>query len=200
MEYEGPAKELVIELGKWLNDWPDYGSMKLWQKCNEALRMDPKCFPAHIYLGLYELEHKNRDRMEEHFLKALELADDPYNEFTWDWVVVTLGEGLKDHARLARYLRRYCEKRPDTFAVTYLARTLVKLGQRSEALSVLESHLENHPADDFKDLKKISETIWKDLGERNEALSVLDEHIRRHPDDKKARKLRKKIGKAKMRR
>jgi tetratricopeptide (TPR) repeat protein len=200
IEYEGPAKELIIETAKWLNDWADYGSERLQFLCKDALGMDPKCFPAYIYLGLYEMEHKNLDKMEEHFLKALELADDPYNEFTWDWVVITLDDGLKEHARLARYLRRYCEKRPDLFAVTYLVRTLVQLGQKSEALSFVDSHLENHPVDSFKDLEKIAGTIWKALGERNKALSVLDEYIRGHPEDKKARKLRKKIAKAKMRR
>ncbi len=161
-EYSGPATEIVTKLDKMTQDG-DFTNKDLPRLCEQALVLDPKCFPAHVYLGYYEIDRKNHVKMFDHFLKALELSDRPYNVYTWDWVVMALDDGLKDYERLAVYLRRFYEKYPKLIQLRYLVRILGgKLGRKNEALAAVDDYLLKNPNDKkaLKLRKKVEKGKW----------------------------------------
>ena len=127
------------------------------EMAEKALTMNPSCYSAHVLLGYLDMDDSNLDGMQGHFLKALELAPDPYNEYTWDWVVMCLDDGLKDYKRLTGYLTRFYEKKPEGFVAQYLAKTYIKLGQPQNAMSALQKHLTMFPED--KDTLKLKRKI-----------------------------------------
>ena len=113
----------------------------------DALRLRPDIPAAYVILGHLEMDEKNLDRMQEYFLKALEVADDPYNAYTWDWVTTCLDDGLRDYRRLIGYLLRFYDREPESFVVDYLAKTYIKIGEPENALRVLDRHLARFPDD-----------------------------------------------------
>ena len=154
-EYTGPAAGIIKDIEKRLT-WlaKEKGRIEIEAKSREALRVDPKCYPAYVILGYCEHERRNYDRMDAYFLKALDVADQPYNVYTWEGVL----EGPLDHEIAVRYLQRFYEKQPEFFVVKYLIWELwKKLGRKQEALSLLNDYLLKHPDDKkaFKLRRKI---------------------------------------------
>lgn len=147
-DYEGPAVNIIDEIEgmfekAWGLDWE-----RIRRACERAIAVDEKCFPAYIYLGHYEHDRRNYDRMEEHFMKALELAEDPFNAYTWDGAVLVLDDAMKDYERLARYLHTFYAKRPEFFVLKYLVNNLLKkLRRPEEALAYVNDYLQKHPND-----------------------------------------------------
>ena len=126
-----------------------------------ALNQTPGNAKAHVLLGYLDMDDKNLDGMYGHFVKALSLSQNPHNEYTWDYVIMCLDDGLKDYPRLADYLTRFYERQPDTFVVDYLARTYLKLNRPREALMAASSHLSSFPDD--KKIRKLKEKIEKGM-------------------------------------
>jgi lipopolysaccharide biosynthesis regulator YciM len=124
---------------------------------DEALRLEPKCHSAHVLLGYLDMDDRNLPRMQEHFLKALEMAPDPHDEYTWDWVITCLDDGLKDYHRLAEYLTKFYERKPEEFVAAYLAETYMKMSQKENALFIVNRHLSVNP--DSKRMRKLMERI-----------------------------------------
>ena len=111
----------------------------------EALRLKAECYEAYVLLGLLEMEEDDRNSMQNYFLKALELARDPFNEYTWDWIVTCLDDNLHDYPRLAGYLTRFYDRMPEEFVARYLAKIYIKMNQRENALMILNEHLGANP-------------------------------------------------------
>jgi|GEM_PF-3543898 len=126
----------------------------------QALSIDPKSVDAHVLLGYMEMEEKQYDRMEEYFLKALELSDDPYDELTWDAVIMCLDDGLKDYPRLARYLEKFYEKKKEYFVLEYLVNTYVELNHFDKALAMIDNYL-LFSSKDRKKVEKLRSKIEK---------------------------------------
>ncbi len=128
----------------------------------ESVLLDAPDNPkAHVLLGYLDMDNKNLDGMYGHFLAALDLSPDPRTEYTWDYVIMCLDDGLRDYARLADYLTRFYVKRPETFVVDYLAKTYLKLNQSQKALMAASKHLGYFPDD--KKIRKLREKIEKSM-------------------------------------
>jgi tetratricopeptide (TPR) repeat protein len=147
-EYTGPAKETLKEIEKMFNKLGKYTWEDIRSKCEYAIGLDPSCYPTYVYLGIYEQDRKNYDKMEEYFFKALEVAENPHNAYTWDSVIMTLDDAMRDYERLVKYLQKFYDKQPNYFVIDYLTKTLwKKLNRKGEALSVLNKYLLDHPND-----------------------------------------------------
>ena len=146
-DYSGPASDIIDEIYK-ITENGVRTDRRIPQLCERALSLDPDCYPAHVLLGYYEMDRKNYDIMFDHFVKALELSNDPHNVYTWDSVIMALDDGLKDYGRLVQYLYKFYEREPELFVARYLARTLArKMNQKKAAVAVLNDYLGKHPED-----------------------------------------------------
>ncbi len=126
---------------------------------DEALSLDPDCYSAYALLGYLESDEKNYEAMMGNFFKALELADDPRNEYTWDMVTVCLHDGLGDDARLSEYLTRFYRRKPETNVLVYLVKTLLRMKQPERALSAIQEHLLKFPDD--RKIQKLRKKVEK---------------------------------------
>ena len=116
---------------------------------------------AYVLLGYLEMDTGDLAGMYRHFVKALDKSSDPHNEYTWDYVIMCLDDGLKDFHRLADYLTRFYERKPEGFVVEYLAKTYLKLSEPQKALLAVSRHLGNFPND--KKIRKLKEKIEKTM-------------------------------------
>jgi len=116
---------------------------------------------AHVLLGYLDMDNKNLDGMYGHFVTALQLSPDPYTEYTWDYVIMCLDDGLRDYNRLADYLSRFYERKPETFVVAYLAKAYLKLNQPRKALMAASKHLISFPNDNK--IRKMKEKIERNM-------------------------------------
>lgn len=91
-EYSGLAKEIVEEIEKMFERFGKLSWEEIKDRCEQATLIGQKRYPAYIYLGLYEHDMKDYDRMDGYFLKGLEVADHPYNQYMWDSVIMTLDD------------------------------------------------------------------------------------------------------------
>lgn len=163
-DYEGPAEEVVADIDKMLGKIEKYGWDALKNKSEYAIKIDRKCYPAYVYLGYYEHNMKNYEKMDEYFYKALELADKPSNVYTWDGVILTLDDAMKDYDRLVRYLQKFSEKHYEFFVVSYLSTTLwKKLNRTEEAIMLVNKYISSYPNDKkaLKYRKKMMKKIKK---------------------------------------
>lgn len=159
-EYTGPAREIIKEIGKMLNKLGKYTWEDIRSKCECAIGLDQGCYPAYVYLGIYEQDRKNYDKMQEYFFKGLEVAENPHNAYTWDSVIMTLDDAMRDYNRLVKYLQKFYNKKPDFFVINYLTRVLwKKLNNKEKALSLLNRYILEHPND--KKAIKLSKKMMK---------------------------------------
>lgn len=112
-----------------------------------TLNAKPDSLQAQVILGYLDMEDGDLEAMMRHFLAALELADNPYNEYTWDIVTVSLNDNLEDAARLARYLTEFYQRKPAGFVAKYLARACMAMGEAEKALPLVDKHLAGFPSD-----------------------------------------------------
>jgi tetratricopeptide (TPR) repeat protein len=132
------------------------GRAEIEAECKRALEIDTNCYPAYVYLGYCEQAKGNIGKMEEYYFKALEVADQPYNPFTWDGVI----ESTNDTDFLLSYLQKTYEKAPAYHVVKPLARIHWKNhGNTQEALALLNDFLMKHP--EHKKALKLRQRIEK---------------------------------------
>ena len=133
----------------WKLDWE-----KIKSECERAIAVDPNCYGAYIYLGSYEQQMGNYEKMDEYFFKGLELSGSPLDGYTWDSVITTLHDGMHDYERLVKYMKKAIEKEPDNIDIRrYLVDILwKKLGRIDEALEIVNEFLRIH-SNDKKALK-----------------------------------------------
>jgi len=166
LNYIGPARDHVKDILTMTNDYHNIDWDAVVAKCDEAIRVDPECYPAYVELGTYYSGQYNSDvtdlpRMQEYFLKAVSVINDPWNVWTWDHVIITLHDGMKDYERLIEYLEACLKKKPE-----------------------------------FRYIRYIAHILWKKLNRMDEAIVHIDAYLKENPDDKEAMKLKNKVMKS----
>lgn len=155
-EEDNSAKGIVTRVEQKLADYnfreQDWEEARIG--CEKALEMDPNYHPAYIILGAYYQQKGLLDKMDEYFYKGLKVSGPELDEYTWDWVIVTLDDGMKDYERLIKYMEKAMLKEPDNFGMRkYLVNTLwKKLNRFDDGIKVIVDYIKTHP-DDKKAVK-----------------------------------------------
>lgn len=154
----GPEKEVAEAFDRYLSTVRKPAErLRIREMTLRALDSKPDSVPSHAILGYLDMENEDLDGMMEHFLVALRFSDDPFNEYTWDLVTVSLHDNLEDAGRLAEYLTEFYERKPAGFVVKYLARACLGMGEPEKALPLVDKHLAGFPSD--KDVMKLRRRI-----------------------------------------
>jgi hypothetical protein len=146
----------------------------------EAVKIDAGCHTAYVLRRVYHFEHRDYVKMEEFFVKALEVVEDPENSYTgqWpSWMMVTLIDGMV--ANEGKVDEGIIEKVSEKQFEAYLRRDRKRMDVNPE----------------FKTLKQIAKALCKN-GRPEEALGEIDRYLINHPYDKKAMRYREKIEKS----
>lgn len=169
-KYSGKAQYIVKEIERLHESYPILPGKKyderrriIRDECLRALEVDPKCYPAYFHLGILEHMSGNNEGMLEYFLKGLDVADEPYNWYTWAESITMLTETPNlNHSMLIRYLKAFYKKNPRFSILNSLVRDLwKKQNQRDEALAYLRDYLQKNPED--KRALKLRKKIEKSL-------------------------------------
>ncbi|MHA1962656.1 MAG: hypothetical protein ACW99U_20890 [Candidatus Thorarchaeota archaeon] len=154
-KYSGKAKDVVRDIERLIENSPIRPSKwekhrrRLGDECQRAIKIDPNCYPAYFYLGIIEHMSGNNEGMLECFLKGLEVADEPYNWYTWAESITMLTETPNlNHSMMIRYLTAFYKKDPRFSVLRHLVRDLwKKQNRRDEALFFLSDYLQKNPED-----------------------------------------------------
>ena len=194
-DYSGPGLEIItsIELIRYTEEMDETHVDRIVSLCYTAIRVDPKCYPAYIVLGTMEFRKGNYDTMMEHYLKGLELCDEPTKSpYTTDEVYTSLYEGMleregeEDYRRIAEYEERFHEKSPhyDTLrTLTYIYTN--ELDDPDKAVGFIRDYVERSPGEAVI----IAKLAHRMLEDPDVARSILNDHLDREPDDRMAHKL-----------
>jgi hypothetical protein len=169
--YSGPADDIVATIEESLHkadyDPDSSGWEHLRVLSEEALSLDPRCHSALVVLGVYHFERREYGMMEDRFIEALKVVENPFNGFTgpWpSWMFVTLIDGMtanegsvdegivervseRQFEAALRYHRNVLEADPRIRTLKPIVENLMKNGMGSEALAEIDAYLVKHPED-----------------------------------------------------